>query len=242
MMLFHNKVASLETRATLSPPAVRRGRTFGLQVAEVMEAIFPDLDPTGRAVYLALFWRAYGQRESWCEISQEALAAACGVTRRTVKAALKALAIARLISVEQGGTKSHATRYRVHLAREAGIRRYWEVSPAWRSALRGSEAPMLLTLLDKEDRALLEGMYGGLRQGDRDRLLQEAVRILRARGWRRPELAGEDLEKMMQELLLQRTFGPERLRKYREWMDAGGVPAREQETVGQADSLSRAKP
>lgn len=35
----------------------------------------PDLDPTGRAVYLALFWRAYGQGESCCEISQEALVA-----------------------------------------------------------------------------------------------------------------------------------------------------------------------
>lgn len=75
---------------------------------------------------------------------------------------------------------------------------------------------MLLTLLDEADRALLEEMYDGLGQGERDRLLQETVRILRERGWRRSELAGEDLERMMQELLLQRSFGPERLRKYRE--------------------------
>jgi hypothetical protein len=32
-------------------------------------------------------------------------------------------------------------------------------------------------------------------------------------------LAGEDLEQMMQELLLQGSFGPERLRKYRERLD-----------------------
>ncbi|GEM_PF-5230406 len=63
-------------------------------------------------------------------------------------------------------------------------------------------------------------MYEELGQGERDRLLQEAVGILRARGWRRPELAGEDLERMMQELLLQRSFGPERLRKYRERLAA----------------------
>ncbi len=88
-------------------------QTFGLQVAEVMEAIPPELDSTGRAVYLALFWRAYGQGESWCQVSQEALAAACGVTRKTVKAAMKALAIARLVTVEQAGTKSHATRYKL---------------------------------------------------------------------------------------------------------------------------------
>lgn len=41
-----------------------------------MEAILPELDPTGRAVYLVLFWRAYGRGESWCEISEEALAGA----------------------------------------------------------------------------------------------------------------------------------------------------------------------
>lgn len=198
-------------------------QTFGLQVAEVMEAILPELDPTARAVYLALFWRAYGNGGPWCEVSQEALAAACGVTRKTAKAALKALAIRRLVSVEEAGTKSHATRYRVHLAREAGIRRYWEVPAAWRAALRGSEAPLLLDQLDPEDRSLVEGMYDGLGQAERDRLLQEAVRILRARGWRRPELAGEDLERMMKELLLQRSFGPERLRKYREGMEARGV-------------------
>ncbi len=64
----------------------------------------------------------------------------------------KALAIARLISVEQSATKSHASCYRVHLGREAGIQRYWEVPAAWRQALRGSEAPMLLNLLDEEDR------------------------------------------------------------------------------------------
>lgn len=133
-----------------------------------------------------------------------------------MKAALKALAIARLLTVEQGGTKGHATRYRVHLARDAGIKRYWEVPAVWRSALRGTEGPMLVDHLDPEDLSLLEGMYEGLGQGERDRLLQEAVRILRARGWRRPELAGEDLERMMKELLLQRSFGPERLRKYRE--------------------------
>jgi hypothetical protein len=42
-----------------------------------------------------------------------------------------------------------------------GIRRYWEVPAAWRNALRGCEAPMLLTLLDEEDRALLGGMDDG---------------------------------------------------------------------------------
>jgi hypothetical protein len=57
-----------------------------------MEAILPGLDSTERAVYLGLFWRAYGQRESWCEISHETLAAACGVRRKTGKATLKALA------------------------------------------------------------------------------------------------------------------------------------------------------
>ncbi len=82
---------------------------------------------------------------------------------------------------------------------------------------------MLLSLLDEEDRALLDGMYDELGQGERDRLLQEAVRILRARGWRRPELAGEDLEKTMQELLLQRSFGPERLRNYRGRLEAQGA-------------------
>ncbi len=143
--------------------------------------------------------------------------------RVTGKTALRALAIARLLTVEQGRTKGHATRYRVHLARDAGIKRYWEVPPAWRQALRGSEAPMLLSLLDEEDRALLDGMYDELGQGERDRLLQEAVRILRARGWRRPELAGEDLEKTMQELLLQRSFGPERLRNYRGRLEAQGA-------------------
>ncbi len=194
--------------------------TFGLQVAEVMEAVLPDLDPTGRVVYLALFWRTYGHGEPSCEISQEALAAAARITRKTVKAALKALAMARLVTVEQGGTKSHATRYRVHLAREAGIRRFWEVPAAWGSALRGKEAPLVLDLLDPEDQALLDGMYEGLGQVERDRLLQEAIRLLRARGWRRPELAGEDQERMMKELLLQRSFGPERLRKYRETLDA----------------------
>jgi hypothetical protein len=35
-------------------------------------------------------------------------------------------------------------------------------------------------------------------------------------------LAGEDLERMMQELLLLRSFGPERLRKYRERMEVQG--------------------
>ena len=55
----------------------------------------------------------------WCEISEEALAAACGITRKTAKAALKALAIARLIRVEQPGTKSDATPYRIAPARGA---------------------------------------------------------------------------------------------------------------------------
>lgn len=79
---------------------------------------------------------------------------------------------------------------------------------------------MLVTLLDEEDRSLLDEMYDGLGQGERDRLLQEAVRILRARGWRRPELAGEDLERMMKEMLLTQRFGPERLRKNRERLEA----------------------
>jgi hypothetical protein len=61
---------------------------------------------------------------------------------------------------------------------------------------------MLLDHLDPEDLSLLEGICDALGQGERDRLLQEAVRILRARGSRRLELVGEDLEKMMQELLL----------------------------------------
>jgi hypothetical protein len=69
---------------------------------------------------------------------------------------------------------------------------------------------MLPSLLDEEDRSLLESMYEGRGRGER------------ARGWRRPELAGEDLEKMMQELLLQRSFGPEQLRKYRERLEARG--------------------
>lgn len=134
---------------------------------------------------------------------------------------MRALAIARLVTVEQAGTKSHATRYRVDLARDAGIKRYWEVPAASRSALRGTEAPMLVDHLDPEDLSLLEGTYEGLGQGERDRVLHEAVPILRARGWRRPELAGEDLEKkMMREVLLQRSFGPERLRKYRERLEA----------------------
>ena len=101
----------------------------------------------------------------------------------------------------------------MHLAREAGIKRFWEVPAAWRQALRGTEAPMVLSLLDEEDRSLLDGTYDGLGQGERDRPLQEAVRLHRARGWRRPEVAGEDLENMMQALLFQRSFGPERLRK-----------------------------
>ncbi len=137
-----------------------------------------------------------------------------------MKTALKALTIARLVSVEQAGTKSHATRYRVSLARDAGIKRYWEVPAAWHEALRGADGPMLLDQLDPEDASLLEGMYEGPGQEERPRLLQEAGRLLRARGWRRPELAGEDLERMMKELLLQRSFGPERLRKYRERVDA----------------------
>ncbi len=100
---------------------------------------------------------------------------------------------------------------------------------------------MLLNVLDEEDRSLLDGMYEGLGQGERDRLLQETVRLLRARGWRRPELAGEDLEQMMQELLLQRSFGPERLRNYRERLEARGEPAQEEQAVGQADSPPRGK-
>lgn len=81
---------------------------------------------------------------------------------------------------------------------------------------------MLVTLLDEEDQSLLDEIYDGLGQGERDRLLQEAVRILRARGWRRPELAGKDLERMMKELLLTQRFGPDRLRKYREPEAEGG--------------------
>ncbi len=46
-------------------------QTLGLQVAEVMEAILPELDPTGRPVYLALFWRAHDHGTPSCEISQE---------------------------------------------------------------------------------------------------------------------------------------------------------------------------
>ena len=69
----------------------------------------------------------------------------------------------------------------MHLVREAGIKRYWEMPPAWRSALRGTEAPMLVDHLDPENLSLLEGMDDGLGQGERDQLLQEAVRILRAR-------------------------------------------------------------
>ena len=56
-----------------------------------------------------------------------------------------------------------------------------------------------------------------------------------------PGATEEDLEKMMQELLLQRSFGSERLRKYRERLEARGEPAQEQEAVGQADSPSRGK-
>ncbi len=115
--------------------------------------------------------------------------------------------------------------FAVYLAREAGIKGYWEVPAAWGSALRGKEAPLVLDILDPEDQAVLEGMYEGLARDERPRLLQEAVRLLRARGWRRPDLAGEELDKMMQELLLQRSFGPERLRKYRERLD--GQEARE---------------
>jgi hypothetical protein len=88
---------------------------------------------------------------------------------------MMALAIARLVTGEQAGTKSHATRYRVHLAWEPGIKRYWEMSTAWRMALRGSEAPMLVDHLDPEDLSLLEGVYEGLGQGARNRLLQEAA-------------------------------------------------------------------
>lgn len=55
-----------------------------------------------------------------------------------------------------------------------------------------------------------------------------------------PGATEEDLEKM-QELLLQRSFGSERLRKYRERLEARGEPAQEQEAVGQADSPSRGK-
>ena len=40
------------------------------------------------------------------------------------------------------------------------------------------------------------------------------------RWWRRPELAGEDLERMMKELLLNQSFGPERLRKHCERLEA----------------------
>lgn len=70
---------------------------------------------------------------------------------------------------------------------------------------------MLLSIVDEEDGSLLAEIYDGLGQGERDRLLQEAVRLLQARGWQRPELAGEDLEQMMRELLLTQRFGPERL-------------------------------
>lgn len=87
-----------------------------------------------------------------------------------------------------------------------------------------------MTFLDEEDQSLLDEMYDGLGQGERDRLLQEAVRLLRALGWRRPELAGEDLERMMKELLLTQRFGPERLRKYRDRMEA--QEAREDPSTG----------
>jgi len=36
-----------------------------------METILPKLDPTGRAVYLALFWKAHDPGTPSCEISQE---------------------------------------------------------------------------------------------------------------------------------------------------------------------------
>jgi hypothetical protein len=69
-----------------------------------------------------------------------------------------------------------------------------------------------------------------LGQGERDRLLQEAVRILRTWGWRRPELAGEDLERMMKELQMTQSFGPERLRKHCERLETQG--AREGSALG----------
>jgi hypothetical protein len=44
---------------------------------------------------------------------------------------------------------------------------------------------------------------------------------------------------MMQELLLQQSFGPERLRKYRERLEARGEPAQKEGAVVLADSPSR---
>jgi hypothetical protein len=73
---------------------------------------------------------------------------------------------------------------------------------------------MLLDLLEPEDQSLLEGMCEGLGQGERDRLLQEAAAPPD------PELAGEDPDSIMQELLLRRSCGPTWLRKCRERLEA----------------------
>jgi len=56
---------------------------------------------------------------------------------------------------------------------------------------------------------------GGAGQGERDRILQDAGRSPRAQSRERPELAREDLKKMMQELRLQRRSAPGRLPNYR---------------------------
>jgi hypothetical protein len=152
---------------------------------DVIDQILPYLIPSEQAVYLRLWRLTHAEAKSRCAIRYEDLARLAHVSVSTLKRVLKKLARRGLVQVEWQA--KHASLFTVYV-------RTLSPSPTIDLAL----GPKLYDFFDEEDRSLFLSCKRTLSPHEQKALDQEA--------------GGHPL--LSDLLLFQRTFGPDRQRKY----------------------------
>lgn len=168
-------------------------------LGRVLDGGLAGLPASSQAVYLRLLWWA-GLRSGHARASVDRLITATGLSRGTVRAALRDLQARGLIRVSE----------------RAGRRpTLWWVDPPPRrdpplpEALPtpGPAVRWLADTLEPEDLELARELAGSLSPAEREELEREARERFGAAD-------GEELEKAVLELVVRRRFGPARLRRY----------------------------
>jgi hypothetical protein len=174
----------------------RRLRTL----ARLLDGDLAGLPPASQLVYLRLVWWA-GLGSGYARASLERLAGATGLSRNTVRAALRDLQARGLARPSE------------RRARRATV--WWVDLPGWPEPMLPEALPLpsaapgrwLIDLLEGEDLEAARALLESLPPSERDRLAQEAAA-------RFGDLDPGETEKAVAELVIRGSFGPARLSQY----------------------------
>jgi len=205
-------------------PGISRGEVqeILIELQALLQGGLASYHPSVKLVFLALWGQSrimpqvLGMKiEETCSVAQEVLCRQLGLTRRTVRLALRALQTLRLVEKVVPGTGRCPSVYRVCLPQEAIqiIRqeriRLDPIADGQRD-LESTGEKEWRERLSSEDRAILDMLIEGLSESERSEYEREA----------REQVSDDGVESMVARLVMLRSFGPERLGRYAGWLNA----------------------